>query len=55
MAKRPTTITYIDNQTGRVHRMNADVADGATRKEVAAKIERANNMPAGRVRITRGA
>jgi hypothetical protein len=54
MTKRPTTITYTDTHTGRTHRLNAEVAPGATRKDVAAAIERDNGMTPGRVRITRG-
>lgn len=52
MAKRPTTITYVDTQTGRVHRLDADVEAGATRKDTAASIARICGMPADRVRIT---
>lgn len=54
MAKRRTTITYVDQQTGRTHRVDAEVEAGASRKQVAASLERINGMQAGRVRITRG-
>ena len=54
MAKRPTTITYVDQQTGRTHRADAEIAPGATRAQVARRLERINNMATGRVKITRG-
>lgn len=54
MAKRETTITYTDTHTGRTHRVDAHVAPGATRRQVAEALERINGMAAGRVRITHG-
>lgn len=54
MAERPTTITYVDTETGRVHRFDAEVEQGATRAQIARRLEKIHGMQTGRIRITRG-
>jgi len=54
MSKRKTSITYVDTETGRAHTFPAEVAPGATRKEIAARLAKHLGVPAGQIRITRG-
>lgn len=53
MAKQPTTITYVDTHTGRTHRFDAQVADGATSSGIRDTLARLTGMPTDRIRITR--